>query len=109
MAEALMWVLGSVLRIDPALMIASPDERRGRWMLGEIMANGNFGQFSPLWQECVWKRFFYNRLHRLQMMRFDWQETLWIELGYWKSFILRIPLRIKYRRLSLVPDRQPFS
>ncbi len=106
MAEALMWVLGSVLRIDSALMIASPDERRGRWMLSEIMANGNFGQFSPLWQKSVWRRFFFNRLHRLQMMRFDWQETLWIELGYWKSFILRIPLRIKYRRLSLMPDRQ---
>ena len=42
-AKAVMWVLGSVFLLDRNRMVCEPDERRGKLLLQEIMAGGNFG------------------------------------------------------------------
>ncbi len=42
-ARAMMYVLGEVLALPAAQMIAPPDERRGRMLLDDILAGGNFG------------------------------------------------------------------
>jgi len=57
---AVMWVLYQELGLDEDCLIAKPDKRRGRLLLEDILAGGNFGRFyenqdhrlysnSPLW------------------------------------------------------------
>lgn len=41
--KAVMWVLGNVFLLDGKRMVCEPDERRGKLLLQEIMAGGNFG------------------------------------------------------------------
>ena len=42
-AGAVMWVLKEVLGLEEKFLIAPVDERRGRFLLDEIMEGGNFG------------------------------------------------------------------
>lgn len=100
-AGALMWLLGEVLQTDGALMLCQPDSYRGKWMLREVMEGGNFGHYAKQRQKGVWQRFFTARLRRLRLMRFDCGEMLWCEINYWKSIVKTLPIRIRYRTLSL--------
>lgn len=43
-AGAVMWVLVNVLGLEAELAIVEPDERRGRFLLHEILAGGNMGK-----------------------------------------------------------------
>ena len=45
-AGAMMYVLHEVLGLDEDMMIVPMDERRGRMLLEEILASGNFGQYD---------------------------------------------------------------
>lgn len=101
MAGALMWVLGEVLQLDRALMLCEPDGYRGEWLLREIMAGGNFGKFAERQKKGLFGRVMESRLRHLKMMRFDFWELFWLELNFWKVVIKTIPLRIRYRTLSL--------
>lgn len=100
-AEALMWVLGEVLHLDEGQMYCKKDSWRGEWMLREIMAGGNFGKFAERQKKGLFGRVMESRLRHLKMMRFDFWELFWLELNFWKVVIKTIPLRIRYRTLSL--------
>ena len=43
---AVMWVLKEVLGLEEKYLIVHLDERRGRFLLSEIMEGGNFGQYD---------------------------------------------------------------
>lgn len=45
-AEAVMWVMKSMLGMDGKYMIAKPNERLGRMLAEEILIRGNFGRYS---------------------------------------------------------------
>lgn len=45
-AGAVMWVLKEVLGLEKKYLIAPVDERRGRFLLSEIMQGGNFGMYG---------------------------------------------------------------
>ena len=45
-AGAVMWVLKEVLGLEERFLIAPVDERRGRFLLGEILQGGNFGLYE---------------------------------------------------------------
>ena len=45
-AGAMMYVLHEVLGLDEDMMIVPMDERRGRMLLAEILASGNFGKYD---------------------------------------------------------------
>lgn len=45
-ARAVMWVLGRVFLMDRVYMIVPPDEKRGSFLLDEIIEGGNFGQYD---------------------------------------------------------------
>ena len=45
-AQAVMYVLHEVFGLSEDRMIAPMDEREGRFLLGEIMRGGNFGQYD---------------------------------------------------------------
>lgn len=100
-AEALMWVLGEVFHLEPALMVGRTDSWRGKWMLRRIMDGGNFGQYAPQKQHGLWRNFVTARWEQVKLMRFDFWEVLWIEIKFWKRFFELIPARIRYRTLSL--------
>lgn len=100
-AEAMMWVPGEVLCLEERLMYFRKDRYRGEWMLREIMAGGNFGKFADSGRRGLLSRVMAGRLRHLKLMRFDFWESLWVELRFWKAVVKTIPLRIKYRTLSL--------
>ena len=45
-AGAVMWVLKEVLGLEEKYLITPVDERRGRFLLSEIMQGGNFGMYG---------------------------------------------------------------
>ena len=70
-------------------------------MLREIMTGGNFGVYAKRQQDSVLRRVMKDRLRNLQLMRFDFWEVLWMEINYWKTVVVTLPTRIRYRTLSL--------
>ena len=100
-AGALMWVLHERLALDGHLLLCEPDEWRGERMLGGIVEGGNFGRYAPNAKDPTLVRFAKNKWHRLKMMRFDFWEVLWTEIRYWLNIFQTLPVRIRYRTLSL--------
>lgn len=100
-AEALMWVLGNVLHLEPDLMPCTPDSQRGEWMLREVMEGGNFGHFSERQRHSTWRRLLDGRLRNMKLMGFDFQEVLCSEINSYKTYIITLPERIRRQSISL--------
>ena len=64
--RALMYVLQVVFLLDPPYLLVEPDEQSGSFLLNEILATGNFGQFGEDAEkkrnkvERNWKRLAHN-------------------------------------------------
>lgn len=102
MCGAVMWVMESVFGLAPEKMLSKTDERRGRILLAEISASGNFGLNSQNQNHghCFvsWLK---RRVRTVRLLPFDPVNVFWHEIGYWKAFVRYIPCRIKQRRISV--------
>ena len=80
-ARQLMWVLCQVLGLDEQLLVASQDERRGRLLLSEMLAGGNFGMHDDRLLSGSYSSSLKSNLQRvvrdLRMMRYFPSESLW--------------------------------
>lgn len=45
-ARAIMWILTEKLGMDSSFAVVKPDERRGRFVLNEMLEGGNFGKYD---------------------------------------------------------------
>ena len=99
-ARALMWVLGKVLQMDPALMLCEPDSHRGEWMLHDSMSGGNFGQYSQRQRMGLWRKFCSRLSRRVRMLSFDPAEMPWSIVHYLQGVIERRIERIRKRFIA---------
>ena len=99
-AAAVMWVLSEKLGLDTDYLLCMPDAQRGRILLSEIFADGNFGKFAKRKRGSVYKWWLRNRLRAFRLLRFDFGEMSWCLIKYWVSFPRQIPERIDALRRS---------
>lgn len=79
-AKALMWVLHHQLGLETEHLLCEPDERKGKLLLEEIMAGGNFGKYeSRYWKADSTKaERYYQKLRRLSRFLTQYPgEVLW--------------------------------
>lgn len=93
-AAAVMWILSEKLGLQPDCLLCPPDARRGRVLLREVFADGNFGKFSERKRGSVYLWWLRNRLRVFGLLRFDFAEVSWHLLKYWASFLGLMPERL---------------
>lgn len=93
-AGALMWVLSECLGLEDNYLLCCPDARRGRFMLRELLNDGNFGKFADRKRGSVFRWWVGNRLRLFRLLPFDFKEVSWYLLRYWGSFLFYVPARI---------------
>lgn len=93
-AAAVMWILSEKLGLQPDCLLCAPDANRGRVLLREVFADGNFGKFSERKRGSVYLWWLRNRLRVFGLLRFDFAEVSWHLLKYWASFLGLMPERI---------------
>ena len=81
-------------------MLVKPDKRRGKMMLEDSDAVGNFG-YNPRKKTSFFVHWLMRRWRSIRLVAFAPVEAILHEIDYWKSYVRYIPLRIKYRRLSV--------
>ena len=95
--KALLWVIAEVVENQKHTTAekwdVEPDERRGRVVLREMLAGGNFGRhddrYKDKWNASIWKR--WTTYLRLSMVRFRYfsKETFYswmfrLRVGFWR-------------------------
>lgn len=93
-AAAVMWILSEKLGLQPDCLLCAPDACRGRVLLREVFADGNFGKFSERKRGSVYLWWLRNRLRVFGLLRFDFAEVSWHLLKYWASFLGLMPERL---------------
>ena len=81
---AVMWVLQTVFGMEEKYLLASADEKEGRFLLNEVLMAGNFGQYDEHLQDKLQSSVLSFKIHRaLRVFRF---------LGSYPSEVLWSPL-----------------
>lgn len=105
LGAALMWIMGEVFGLEKDKMLVAPDTKRGKKMLAEVYACGNFGFYHVNAKDehkmNFVERWLWNRWKTIRLAPFSLSEVFWQEMDYCRDFIRKIPLRIKYRRISI--------
>lgn len=101
-----MYVLGEVLGLEEAKMLCPPDSERGKVLLREVLADGNFGTHAKRAKGSVFMWWLKNRLRVLGLLRFDFAESFWLLLRYWGKFVFLIPSRFGIFRRALAARRK---
>ena len=92
MAQAVMYVLKEAFGMKDAELLVKADERRGRFLLKEILTAGNFGQYDPRLADShsqLAKNV--QRLRRdVRFLRYFPSECLWEPIFRWYHFFWRL-------------------
>lgn len=88
---AVMFVLRQLFAMPKRLLLVDPDERRGTFLMNEILYGGNFGHYNPQSAQAhtPWKK-------NMQRLKRDWRlltifpsECLWEPIFRWWHFFWR--------------------
>lgn len=101
--EAVMWILGHILNLDPSKMLCEPSEWLGKKMLADIVVGGNFGKHKKIYGNVV-QLWFRRKFRLISLLWFAPAEIFWEEANYWKKLVKSIPLRVRLRKVSLWHD-----
>ena len=86
-----MWIMSKVFGFDKDCMPWPVDEKRGRYILQEMMRGGNFGhfddEFRPEYGASHLKRYCQAVFYGLRHFRLFPMESLWIPNDYFKMFL----------------------
>ena len=91
-ASALMWVLGRVFGLPEEQMLWKPNEKDGKFLLGEIMLSGNFGKQDERQRglyNSKWNSFWMVYMKTFRLWRFDHWAWLWSPIWRIKGFVWR--------------------
>ncbi len=105
-ASAVMWILAENLGLDERYWICAPDCYRGRILLQELLADGNFGKFAERRRGAVYLWWARNRLRAFRLLFFDFPEMSWYLLKYWASFLRLMPERMAALKRTLKGARK---
>ena len=91
-AAAVMYILNEVFGMEKDQLLVPPDERKGRFLLNEILMAGNFGHYDKRLQNST-SRLSKNvqRLRRdLRFVTYFPSECLWEPVFRWYNFFWRV-------------------
>lgn len=94
-AGALMWALHEMLGLEPEYFVCPPDERRGRALLDEAFASGDFERHFDRRGRSVFVWWLRNKVRLLKMLSFDFVEVAWQLFFMVVGFVFYIPKRLK--------------
>ena len=87
-ARACMWVMQEVFALERKYMVCEPDERSGRFLLGEILQAGNFGHADVRLRNVRYKS-------RVALM-WGWMRHTWRLFRYYPADVLWTPFGVVY-------------
>lgn len=89
-AEALMWILGYVFHLDASKMLWEPNEKKGRFVLSEVMLMGNFGhsdeRFRLKADDSHLQRYWQTLRSKIRFIKYFPSETLWVPIDMFLRF-----------------------
>lgn len=100
-AGAVMWLMDNLFDMGKDIMLCQPDAYRGRWLLNEALEGGNFGKYREKHKGSNWRRIISNQIRSIRLFRFYFSEAFFSLMTFWWGVIITIPLRIRYRTISL--------
>ena len=91
-ASAVMYVLHEVFGLKQEQMIVPMDEKRGRFLLNEIMIAGNFGHYDERVKHdgSAWQKNMQRLKRDLRLLRYFPSECLWEPVFRWFHFFWRL-------------------
>lgn len=76
-AAAVMYVQKEVLGLEDRWLLLQPDEQKGRMLMKEILAGGNFGQDFGLKRATTGRKYWIKTMRNIRLVRMCPSEALW--------------------------------
>lgn len=90
--SAVMWILASVFGLDKKLMLTTPDEKIGKFLLEEIIHSGNFGKYDSriAWHgKGIFHHFICRVIRNFRFIKYFPSEVFWAPIWKIWHFIWR--------------------
>ena len=89
-AKALMWMMGYVFHLPEEEMLWEPDEKRGLFLLSEIMQMGNFGHSDKRYQlsrdDSHLQRYLQTVKSKMRFVKYYPSEAFWQPIDMFRRF-----------------------
>ena len=89
-ARGVMWIMQEVFGLERERLLCESDEKEGRFILGEVMAGGNFGHHDERIKKVgrgKWQSVFATLQHAMHVLRRHPSEALWMPVWMVYHFI----------------------